>query len=286
MSLSGLFYPWGFILQAVAILHFIRRRPETYWLWIILIGGGLGALVYIAAEVAPDASLLRGAFDAMGRRRRIRDLEATVLDNPSVGNLEELADQYLDDGRFARARELYEQVIASGRADSLHPYYRRGLAEVALEDFTDALVDLEPVVSRDPKYDFQALSACWRTPTPVRAIRTKPTRCSETRRRSRRCPRRTTTTRHSWLDGSGRLRPENGPGASWPRSRLCLAICAGANGGGFERPGRSSSNSPPEFNDRHARFSSERRNQLVPQWFVPGHQQQQEHTGTLSTALK
>jgi hypothetical protein len=154
MGLTGLFYPWGFVLQAVALLHFVRRRPETYWLWIILIGGGLGALVYIAAEVAPDASLLRGAFDAMGRRRRIRDLEAVVLDNPSVGNLEELADQYLDDGRFARARELYDKVIASGRANSLHPYHRRGLAEVALEDFTAALADLELVVSKDPKYDF------------------------------------------------------------------------------------------------------------------------------------
>ena len=154
MGLTGLFYPWGFILQAVAILHFVRRRPETYWLWIILIGGALGALVYIAAEVVPDASLLRGAFDSMGRRRRIRDLEATVLDNPSVGNLEELADQYLDEGRFARARELYDKVIASGRANSLHPYYRRGLAEVALEDFTAALADLEHVVSKDPKYDF------------------------------------------------------------------------------------------------------------------------------------
>ena len=153
-ALSGLFYPWGFVLQALAILHFIRRRPDTYWLWIILIGGGLGAIVYIAVEVAPDASLLRSAYDAMGRRRRIRDLEAAVLDNPSVGNLEELADQYLDDGRFARARELYDKVIASGRADSLHPYYRRGLAEMALEDFAAALADLEPVVSKDPKYDF------------------------------------------------------------------------------------------------------------------------------------
>jgi hypothetical protein len=153
MGLSGLFYPWGFVLQALAILHFVRRRPDTYWLWIILIGGGLGALVYIAAEVAPDASLLRSGFDAMGRRRRIRDLEAAVLDNPSVGNLEELADQYLDDGRFARARELYDKVIASGRADSLDPYYRRGLAEIALEDFTAALADLDAVVSRDRKYD-------------------------------------------------------------------------------------------------------------------------------------
>jgi len=154
MGLSGLFYPWGFILQALAILHFVRRRPETYWLWIILIGGALGAFVYIVAEVVPDASLLRSAYDGMGRRRRIRDLEAAVLDNPSVGNLEELADQYLDDGRFARARQLYDKVIASGRANSLDPYYRRGLAEIQLEDFPAALADLDKVVSQDRKYDF------------------------------------------------------------------------------------------------------------------------------------
>lgn len=153
MGLSGLYYPWGFILQALAILHFVRRRPETYWLWIILMGGWLGALVYIAAEIAPDATLLRTAFDAMGRRRRILDLEATVLENPAVGNLEELADQYLDDGRFAPARELYDKVIASGRADSLHPYYRRGLAEMELGDFPAALADLQHVVSKDRKYD-------------------------------------------------------------------------------------------------------------------------------------
>src|SRR5215470_11598032 len=227
MGLSGLFYPWGFILQALAILHFIRRRPENYWLWIILIGGGLGALIYIAAEVAPDASLLRNAFDAMGRRRRIRDLETAVLDNPSVGNLEELADQYLDDGQFSRARELYDKVIASGRANSLDPYYRRGLAEVELEDFAAARVDLEAVVSRDRKYDFHRAIACWRTHMPTRAIRTRPMRCSRTPRRSRRCPRRTTTTRRSWPASSGRSRPENGPNASSPRSRPCLAICVG-----------------------------------------------------------
>ena len=199
MGLIGLFYPWGFILQAVAILHFVRRRPETYWLWIILIGGGLGALVYIVAEVVPDAGLLRGAFDAMGRRRRIRDLEAAILDNPSAGNLEELADQYLDEGRFARARELYDKVIASGRAGTLHPYYRRGLASVELGDFAG-----RPGRSgtgggeRSRSTTSTAPSACWRTPTAGRAIPRKPPRCSRTPRRFPRCPRRTTTTRRSW----------------------------------------------------------------------------------------
>lgn len=148
-----LFYPWGLVLQAVAILHFVRRRPEAYWLWIILIGGGLGALVYLVAEVIPDVDLLRGALNRASRRRRIRTLEAIVLENPAVGNREELADLCLEEGQFARARQLYDTVVPA-QADSLDPFYRRGLAALAMGDVTAALTDLERVVSKEPKYDF------------------------------------------------------------------------------------------------------------------------------------
>ncbi|MGB7218207.1 MAG: tetratricopeptide repeat protein [Vicinamibacterales bacterium] len=153
MGLVGLFYPWGFVLQAAALFHFVRRRPDTYWLWIILIGGGLGALVYMAAEVVPDVEFLRGSLNVFPRRRRIRLLETIVLDNPSVGNREELADLYLEDGQFGRARGLYDQVLAR-QSDALDPYYRRGLAALAMNDVPAALADLERVVSKEPKYDF------------------------------------------------------------------------------------------------------------------------------------
>src|SRR5437763_13503055 len=105
----GLLYPWGFILQGLALIHFIRRRPDMYWLWIIIFLGPLGALVYIFIEVLPDASLLRHTFEGFPRRSRIRQLEAIVLDNPAVGNLEELGDLYLDEGNFARARQCYDK---------------------------------------------------------------------------------------------------------------------------------------------------------------------------------
>ena len=149
----GLFYPYGFLLQAIAILHFVRRRPDTYWLWIILMGGALGALVYIAIEVVPDAGLLRGAFQVFPRRKRIKELEAAILDNPSVGNYEELGDLYLDDLQFARGRECYDRVLA--RSDSIDALYRRGLCEIALDDYTAAATDLQHVTERDPKYDYQ-----------------------------------------------------------------------------------------------------------------------------------
>lgn len=146
-------FPWNLIIQVFAIVHFIRRRPDTYWLWIILVGGGLGALVYIAVEVIPDAGLLRQSFKVFPRRRRIRELEAIILDNPSAGNLEELADLYSEEGKYARARDLYNQAISS-RTDSPDPFYRRGVAEIELGDFAAAVNDLERVVSKDPKYDF------------------------------------------------------------------------------------------------------------------------------------
>ncbi len=145
---------WGFILQAVAIVHFIRRRPDTYWIFIILFLGWIGALIYIVAEVIPDAGLLRGSFQAFPRRRRIHELERAILDNPSAGNYEELGLLYLDDGDFARARACYDKAISS-RTDSADPFYRRGIAEIELGDFAAAVPDLERAVAADPNYDFQ-----------------------------------------------------------------------------------------------------------------------------------
>src|SRR5208283_3587585 len=90
---------WGLLLQGVAIVHFIRRRPDTYWIWVILFLGPIGALVYIFAEVLPDFGLLRQSFQGFPRRKRMRQLEMEIYDNPSAGNYEELGDLSMDEGQ-------------------------------------------------------------------------------------------------------------------------------------------------------------------------------------------
>lgn len=152
MGFFSLLFPWGVILQAMALVHFIRRRPDNVWLWIIVFFGPLGALVYIAMEVVPDLGLLRQSLDSFGRKKRIKQLEAVVLENPAAGNYEELADLLLDEGKFARARECYDKAITS-RGDP-DPIYRRGIAELQLGEFAAAVADFEYVISRDAKYDF------------------------------------------------------------------------------------------------------------------------------------
>jgi len=77
-----------------------------------------------------------------------------VLDNPSAGNYEELADLYLEQKNYVKAKECYDRAISS-RTDSPDPFYRRALCELEMNDFPAAVADLERVVKKDPSYDYQ-----------------------------------------------------------------------------------------------------------------------------------
>ncbi|HUM05670.1 MAG TPA: tetratricopeptide repeat protein [Terriglobales bacterium] len=151
---GSLLYPWGFILQGLAIVHFIRRRPDNYWIYVILFLGPLGAIVYLFAEALPDIGLLGQSFKVFPRRKRIRQLEAILRDNPSPGNYEELGDLYMDDGRIPQARDAFDKAIKA-RADTPDPFYRRGVCAIQMGDFPAAVPDLERTVAKQPDYDFQ-----------------------------------------------------------------------------------------------------------------------------------
>lgn len=153
-AIGHLFYPWGLILQAAAIIHFIRRRPDNFWIYIILFLGPLGALVYLFAEAVPDLGLAGQSFKAFPRRKRIGQLEIAIQDNPSAGNWEELGDLYMDDGKLAQARAAFDKAIAA-RADTLDCFYRRGQCALRLGDAAAAAPDLERVIAKEPDYDFR-----------------------------------------------------------------------------------------------------------------------------------
>ena len=151
--LSHLFYPWGLILQGLAILHFIRRRPDMYWLWIILFLGPIGALIYIIAEVIPDIGLAGNTFKGFSRRKRIGELQVAIRDNPSTGNYEELGDLLMEEGKLPAARDAFDKAIAA-RANTIDPFYRRGVCAILLGDAAAAVPDLERTVAEDPDHDF------------------------------------------------------------------------------------------------------------------------------------
>ena len=151
--LAHFLYPWGLFLQIGAVIHFIRRRPDSYWLWIILFLGPIGALVYIFVEVVPDFGLVNQSFKGISRRKRIAALELTIRDNPSSGNYEELGELYMEDGKLQQARDAFNKSIEA-RSTTLDCFYRRGVCAVLLGDAPAALPDLEKTIAKEPNYDF------------------------------------------------------------------------------------------------------------------------------------
>jgi hypothetical protein len=142
------------IVQVAAIVEFIRRRPNIYWLWIIIALGPLGAGIYLVVEVLPDLRISNEGFRWYTRRKRIKHLEIIVLDNPAPGNYEELADLYSEEKKFDRARQCFDKAISS-RTDMPNPFYGRAIVELHLNDFAAATQDLEKVMNFDRKFDYQ-----------------------------------------------------------------------------------------------------------------------------------
>jgi hypothetical protein len=147
------FFSWGVALQILCFIHFFRRRPDQFWLFVIFFGGALGAAVYMVMEVLPDLTTLRASVNRFSRKRRIHALEALVQVNPAIGNREELADLLLEEGQYARARAIYNEII-SPRTEEIDVFYRRGLCAMAMDDPAAAIPDLERAVTQDHKYDF------------------------------------------------------------------------------------------------------------------------------------
>ena len=123
-SWIGHMFGYGFLFQVAAVIHWSRKRPEAFWLWIIIIGGIIGALAYFLIEGLPDFRNLQRTMRGPTRRKRINVLRALVLQNPSAGNYEELGELLLEEKRYREARDAFDRAL-SVRTDSIDPFYRR-----------------------------------------------------------------------------------------------------------------------------------------------------------------
>jgi hypothetical protein len=184
----GFLYGYGIILHAFAVIHWLRRRPDTFWLWIIIIGGWIGAAVYLVAEGLPDLALLGPSFKVFPRRKRIKQLRTEILDNPAPGNYQELGDLLLEQKEYAEARHCFDKAITP-RTQDPHSYYGRAQAAIALGDF-GAAVAWSASSRRTAATIITAPSASTASRSRAPGNRRRPLQPSRRRPGSRRSPRR------------------------------------------------------------------------------------------------
>ena len=146
-------FGYGFILQIIALVHWARRGRDRFWIWIIIIGGFVGAAAYFVVEALPDFADMERSFKGPGRRRRIAALRALIQDNPSAGNYEELGELLIEEKKWKEARECFNKALGS-RTDLVDTFYWRGVAAFELGDDAAAIPDLQHVVKVNPKFAY------------------------------------------------------------------------------------------------------------------------------------
>jgi hypothetical protein len=112
--LPSYFYYVSIILQAVCVIHCLRRGNQQRWIWLIIFLPFIGCITYFFTEIV-SANQVRGwqsgAGGLFGSVGRISRLENNIRFTDTFNNRVMLADAYMAAGRTDEAIELYASSL-------------------------------------------------------------------------------------------------------------------------------------------------------------------------------
>lgn len=126
----------GWIPSIICAMHVVRTGQQMYWLWILVIGGPLGAAFYFFAVMLPDLmggrtarNVGKVARQTLDPERDYRNALRALDDTPTVGNRIKVAQAAVALGRWSDAEAQWalcgdghwgdDPVVLLGHADSL-----------------------------------------------------------------------------------------------------------------------------------------------------------------------
>jgi len=152
------YWIWS-LLTVAAIIHYFRTRPDGYWIWIVIFLGPLGAIAYFVVNVilpltGGGGAALEGKVSlTLDERRRVRELEHKIEDNPLPYDYAQLGELLYKRGDYAKAEPILRQAVAK-IDDEIEPQYWLALTLDRLGKAADAARLLAPIVRRDARYKF------------------------------------------------------------------------------------------------------------------------------------
>jgi len=131
-------------------IHAVRSGRVQPWLWILVIGGPLGATIYVFAVLVPEwmggptaRKLGAAARATLDPERDYRAAKLALEDTQTVGNRMRLAQAAASLGRWDEAEEAWSQCVVGQFADDPVVLLGHANALIELGRFDEALKRLE-----------------------------------------------------------------------------------------------------------------------------------------------
>lgn len=117
------FYYVTIALQAICVLHCMKKGNQNKWIWIIVFLPLIGCLVYFFTEMFTSRDIQKlqsGIGEVINPSGNIKRLEENLRFADTFANRIALADAYLDAGYTDKAVALYEESRTGVFAENEH----------------------------------------------------------------------------------------------------------------------------------------------------------------------
>ena len=154
-----LLFGLSILVQILLVIHIMKTGRNTYWIYLVIFAPLIGSVAYLIIELLPEffatrtgRKLSRNLDNAINPHRDLKKAALNLEIADTVENARRLAQQCLDSGRFADARDLFRKSLNGLYHDD--PNLMLGLAQsqFGLGDFQQVKNTLDELKQKNPDY--------------------------------------------------------------------------------------------------------------------------------------
>ena len=151
MFSGGNYYYLIIVLQAICVIHCLRKGKNSTWIFAIIFLPVIGCIAYIFMEMFSGGEIQQvqsGVGSIINPGGKIKKLESQLKFSDTFNNRVELADAYLATGATDKAIELYESSLTGTFTENEHVIYQLILAYATKENYAAVLPLAKKIYSR------------------------------------------------------------------------------------------------------------------------------------------
>ncbi len=147
------------IIQILLVIHILKNRRDTVWVWIVIIFPLVGSVAYIVVELIPGYMRTHQGRQTQKNIQKILNPQKSFNDALSsyemadtVRNTENLAFECMNKGMYEEARNLYLKALDGVHSNDPQLLHGLAQAEFSLGNYESVKTTLNRLMEHNPDY--------------------------------------------------------------------------------------------------------------------------------------
>lgn len=142
------------VLQAICVIHCIRKGNSNNWIWLIVFVPLVGAIAYIVSEMFTRSGVEQvqaGVTTVLNPTGKIKKMEQQLRFSDTFSNRVQLADTYLAAGEIKKAIALYEGSLTGAFTENEYVLTQLSSAYFQVQRYADVIASTKKI-SKLPQF--------------------------------------------------------------------------------------------------------------------------------------